>query len=336
MMMMSRLGSSSLLTATLLLLVSGGAGQLTCPDMGCTIACNTVSEVSGTCDKIVELECDGPWTGVFCFDCEENSDEFYFTSYFINVVFGRELSTSSGICGAPRRILGSYYQMSCQDGDDNTATLTVYDAESSDSSSSSKGKSSSKGRGLQMKESPDRTLRRGGKKKKKSSSSSLTEQTCTVAGNSYRRRLKQFDEESLYKGLDDAEFRESSKKHVSFFDEAHKKTIQPCPVRESKLYGQNVSIHECISPENRIAPDTDPDYDKNYQPWIVPNMESATLVAKNPGLSLGYTAIAKFRGRQLVAPVAKRAFGVFHDIAFMDQSDRISIIINGEMNGLSY
>lgn len=306
--------SSSALTVLLLLAnLVGSHGQL-CTD-GCTIECNSISMVSGNCDKVVELECEGSWDGFLCLDCDDDGD-FYFESRIPQdgIVSTRGDDAECDPQGRGTEGALSFYSTTCRNRRGETATFTVYDKDLEEGSGKMSGGGMMSMRRATRKllqpaeqEQHDREqeefladvtrqLRAGkmggrGGKMRGGKMSGLMSQSCRVAGNSYRRRLTSFDEESLYANLEDQALRESSKKHVSFFDDAHKKDLQPCPVRESKLYQQMATIHDCIDPANRIAPDVmDPHYEENYQPWVIPNPSAIhegaqiTLVAKNPGL----------------------------------------------------
>ena len=100
----------------------------------------------------------------------------------------------------------------------------------------------------------------------------------------YARRLDGFDEASLYDFVEDAEFREVSMKHIEYFAEIHETHVRPCAVRESKHFGEDVTINDCIDPDSRVGPDVHPDFEAHYEPWLVPKIDGATLIAKNPGI----------------------------------------------------
>ena len=109
---------------------------------GCSIACNTITTIDGTCNKMAELICEGDWEGDLCFDCMDVESFFFgFGEGSGNQVVmderrlqtgtqpqGTTLTTSSGTCTVTSNVQTlDFFQVDCTDKVGNTAVLTVYE-----------------------------------------------------------------------------------------------------------------------------------------------------------------------------------------------------------------
>ena len=110
--------------------INGGA---TCE--GCTLSCNSQTTITGNCDVVVSILCNGPWDGSLCFECDA-ADEFNFgfgdtTTVTVGrrqlqATEGSAIATPFGTCRLPTTPQAlDFYQLECTDIQGNTAFITV-------------------------------------------------------------------------------------------------------------------------------------------------------------------------------------------------------------------